>query len=851
MAKSFAQYASEFLMQQHPESSLSSSQPLFFSFTTDDEGSRNGNDNDHDVADLDDPHLRDSRASRVSRRGIGSSSGGGRSGTGKVRADMDEEEDPYLRLDQDEDGDEMPPGASRHAAQSARLLASNYGQAESQDFPKGWLAHQASPPRRAPRSPSPSPSPSSRSSLDSPGSLAMLGQPSTPRHKRLQTPPPPPPRQSREPLSLSLTQSLLPRDGTTRPLDVFSLPDPKRSLPRRKFNDSTWTIVWCTGVSICLFFSVLLLFLGRKPGKSRGPVPYITLLHTVPLLTILTFLSAAVAYLHIFLLRIFVRPVMVATSVFIPATLFISAIWAFAGSFMWDGDQEPTWGETVGLRLFSLIPLVLSFLTARRLVDLPREIHSTSSILDLASQLLIANPFLLALSPAILLLTLFASIPFLTLIFRLVLIGYIEDSSGGTVEGHLREWADWAIVGAVCVWLWSWGVARGILRTTSAGVIGAWYYADPEQPPPLSTDTHIIHAALFRATYPSLGSIVLGALILAGIRVLSLLTLALRLLPSYFPIVLRPWLQPISVGVGMAVAYLESVTSSLSRYALIYAGLTGDPFFPSARRARALTIAVETSNAGRYRRKFKTEPQLTMLTYAPLTMTFPFALLTYLFVAHTLNAPDSALGSAMLAGGVTALVGLYCVGLVKDTADVLYMCYCIDKDVGLRRREDVFAAFEYDLQPRAQQQCVVQPAVATPRVSTPSSHIRPVGAVRAPHATLVTTTTPPAPTTEQVRPPSSPPTRYKSPPRQPPLSRAVLLDVPPEPIRPLPPATPETDVNPFEHEPLDFEDSGRRSNVMPYSLSLDAEAEDVSSVDDEFEGRGHESSQLLPGSGIF
>lgn len=56
-----------------------------------------------------------------------------------------------------------------------------------------------------------------------------------------------------------------------------------------------------------------------------------------------------------------------------------------------------------------------------------------------------------------------------------------------------------------------------------------------------------------------------------------------------------------------------------------------------------------------------------MLTYTPLTLTFPFALLTYLFVAHTLSAPESALGAALLAGGVTALVGLFCVGLVEDT----------------------------------------------------------------------------------------------------------------------------------------------------------------------------------------
>jgi len=90
------------------------------------------------------------------------------------------------------------------------------------------------------------------------------------------------------------------------------------------------------------------MFIARLPNKIRGPLPYLTLLHTVPLLVILTFVSAAVAYAHIFLLRIFVKPVMVVTSVFIPVTLFISAVWAFVGSFMWDADQEPTWGETVG-----------------------------------------------------------------------------------------------------------------------------------------------------------------------------------------------------------------------------------------------------------------------------------------------------------------------------------------------------------------------------------------------------------------------------------------------------------------------------------------------------------------------
>lgn len=111
-------------------------------------------------------------------------------------------------------------------------------------------------------------------------------------------------------------------------------------------------------------------------------------------------------------------------------------------------------------------------------MDLPHQIHTTSSILNLTTQLLIINPFLLALSPVILLAALVGSIPFLTLIFRLLLIGYVSQPNSSTFEWHVKGWANWAIVGTVVVWLWSWGVARGILRTTAAGVIGAWYFAE-------------------------------------------------------------------------------------------------------------------------------------------------------------------------------------------------------------------------------------------------------------------------------------------------------------------------------------------------------------------------------------
>ena len=92
--------------------------------------------------------------------------------------------------------------------------------------------------------------------------------------------------------------------------------------------------------------------------------------------------------------------------------------------------------------------------------------------------MLVTNPLLAALSPALLLAMLLASIPFLTAVFRLLLFGYGTGSVTTGWEWHVRAYADWGIVGVIAVWLWSWAVVRGILRMAAASVVGAWYYSE-------------------------------------------------------------------------------------------------------------------------------------------------------------------------------------------------------------------------------------------------------------------------------------------------------------------------------------------------------------------------------------
>jgi hypothetical protein len=140
--------------------------------------------------------------------------------------------------------------------------------------------------------------------------------------------------------------------------------------------------------------------------------------------------------------------------------------------------RSATDSQIPSLRLFAIVPLLLSLLTARRILHLPQEIHTTSALLTLSTRVLLQNPLLLALSPAVLLAALLVSLPFATLVLRLLLVGYFAPAPAGGAAWHVRAWADWAIVGAAAVWLWSWGVARGVLRVTAAGVVGAWYFSE-------------------------------------------------------------------------------------------------------------------------------------------------------------------------------------------------------------------------------------------------------------------------------------------------------------------------------------------------------------------------------------
>lgn len=98
----------------------------------------------------------------------------------------------------------------------------------------------------------------------------------------------------------------------------------------------------------------------------------------------------------------------------------------------------------------------------------------------------------------------------------------------------------------------------------------------------------ITTAAVHRATGPSLGSVCVGSLIVATMRVVGRTAAELKRVTSPRSRVLPSALSFLT-SLTPIFSIIASVLDQANGYALVYVGVTGEAFWPSARRAVGLT----------------------------------------------------------------------------------------------------------------------------------------------------------------------------------------------------------------------------------------------------------------------
>ncbi|KAL1413259.1 hypothetical protein Q8F55_001014 [Vanrija albida] len=349
--------------------------------------------------------------------------------------------------------------------------------------------------------------------------------------------------------------------------------------------------------------------------------------------------------------------------------------------FVW-GSTDPPSESPNHRRAPSVIPLlpILLLLVIPSLILPPVFLFLLKK--TLSTHLLLTHPPLLLLTPLLLAVFAVTSIPFLTLLVRLAMIGYWRHPRENTYVFQIRPYAGWLIFVVTVIWVWSWGVIRGVGRVAVAAVIGEWYFHRQNGLDPLEVTTAAVH----RATGTSLGSVCLGSLIVATVRLVGRAAAELKRITSP-----RSKVLPTALSFLSRLTPFFNVTASvldqLNGYALVYVGITGDAFWPSARRAVGLA---SRKNAGKLLDYTLIKLLLTLCSTATGLFT---ATAGYLYMAHSLGNPGYAPVAAILCGGVPFLAIRAGAAVLGDAADALFICHQIDGESGGSHCDEAKEAF--------------------------------------------------------------------------------------------------------------------------------------------------------------
>ncbi|SNX85981.1 uncharacterized protein MEPE_04690 [Melanopsichium pennsylvanicum] len=540
-------------------------------------------------------------------------------------------------------------------------------------------------------------------------------------------------------------------DGLTDEIHLYPSPPARAGwgpwanrLAFGKYRDKTAIATFAAAIAAVILIGVYMSWGARTPSRPKTPQTrpssYYTITRSLPILILLTLLSFAAGVGNLVLLRNLSRfggaKVLRTGLMGVPVVLGLGWAWAFAGSFVYDDEAWSGGGwSTTGLRIISIVPLVLAVLFARMVWQRRKALSRSIAVLELSCDVVLKHPALLVLALATLGAFALITIPFLFLFTRLFLVGHFGRQIGDSMEWKTDRNAAWLAWATLCAWLWTWAVLRGVQRVTVAGVVSHWYFhrigegemegaetrgdaglsggqaaafdkrrADEdhanhvifdgdsiydERPPTPGSypeqgshgsvrrhaapdATEVVRVSFARATGPALGSICMSAIILAIVKTMTLVAeTARRISDATAHRRVPKLLQPLTHVVGV-LAGLTAVLQSYSDLALVYVGVTGDGFWTAAKKSAQLVSRRGVQGV------MEGLVINLVLDLTAIALSFLAGLVGFLFSAHQLHVPADAPLVGLLCGLLPYWTLRLCADVLSNASDTLYLCYAID-----------------------------------------------------------------------------------------------------------------------------------------------------------------------------
>ncbi|KAJ3126020.1 hypothetical protein HK098_007958 [Nowakowskiella sp. JEL0407] len=452
------------------------------------------------------------------------------------------------------------------------------------------------------------------------------------------------------------------------------------------------------------------------PSPNDPSIPkslYNTIQRSAGFLVVSTFASMIGGALWIWLLSIFLRPIVWITVSLIPVacaivsvTLFGNALWAKFNGALSPGSQYD------GLLGTAIVILLGGLAIGYYLMRKRKQIEQTIYIMELSFDILLANPNIFLVS--LLLMIVYACFMLLWVIMfsALFLVGHFE--SNPSDNGRT-----WIITGSsnsmvtffILMYLWTSAIFQNLEKVTISSTV-----AECHKKQKGLTSDQTLRNFKSAATF-SFGTISLASLIISIVQLLQWIIRTLQRKNNIVPLqehLLTPsnLMNPIPSLTspfraanprrrkGLLLSASDYVLSILTRlieqvnaYTLTYSSVTGDSFAQSAYQCTRLfrrngDIVVVAATVSR-----------VILIGVTSVVSLVCASIVMISMGMGSDAHQFAWVGAVMAGSVQFYVVLFMAHVIQNTADATFLCYLIDLDSNvLYCKEEMMASLIRPLQ---------------------------------------------------------------------------------------------------------------------------------------------------------
>ncbi|KAG0149674.1 hypothetical protein CROQUDRAFT_653229 [Cronartium quercuum f. sp. fusiforme G11] len=481
------------------------------------------------------------------------------------------------------------------------------------------------------------------------------------------------------------------------------------ALGPQNYRDSFWMALWLGSLLYAFVQSIWVLLISKTEVPEAGqatPSSKSNLLKSLPVLALLITLSFGFCIMSLSLLVMVkksIKLLVYGSLIGVPSVLSMIGLW--------------TWSESlsdasfIGMGWISFSTFLASSILVKLIWNERKRIDRTIKVLELSTGVIIEHPSLVLVCLATTIMCIMMSLPFVTLVYKLVLLGSYDHNRWVIDSGSVIQ----AIVTAF-IWSWTLNVIRNLQRIVISGVVSHWYFnrhSPPSQTHKGYSTIESTYSSISRAVGPSLGTVCLASFLLTCFDTTrQMLKWSNKLTSSKssisnaqngghglmnFLFCSNPIARLISDNVlwviGPVVAFGCKMFEFLTNYTMIYSGITGFSYWESSKRVTSLL-----NRNGQIGLAHNLLVKL-ILNLVSLTISLTLGLIGYTIVNGRQQTNQSENENVfeplifILCGVMPFWILRFVTDLIANSVDTLFCCWNIDLDIGTNHSNKTEEAF--------------------------------------------------------------------------------------------------------------------------------------------------------------